>query len=185
MINEPIVFRFRTLSAKNTLYLDRDGVLNEAIIRGSEISSPRNLEEIWISDDIDALAASSIVQNWNLVIISNQPDLARNIIDGILVKEINRRINDRIPLKAVYICPHESKDNCVCRKPNIGLIEQFHMDYPDVNGNELMVGDQLSDLECASKAGIEFVLRKRCYNKSVNETGSFIDNLWELEKLLK
>ena len=92
MLNKPIVFRFNNPVSPNTLYLDRDGVLNEAVIRGSEISSPRNLKELKISSDIVALASPNIVKNWNLVIVTNQPDISRGLIDLTFVDEINSKI---------------------------------------------------------------------------------------------
>ena len=64
MQNEPIVFELKVPKAINTLYLDRDGVLNEAVIRGKEISSPRNIKELKIASDISALASANIVRNW-------------------------------------------------------------------------------------------------------------------------
>ena len=81
MIKTPFVFRLKEPQASNTLYLDRDGVLNEAVIRGAEISSPRNLHELNICNDIDSLARPNIVENWNLVIITNQPDISRKLIN--------------------------------------------------------------------------------------------------------
>ena len=164
MINGPIVFRFKNPEAPNTLYLDRDGVLNEAVIRGSEISSPRNLKELKISSDIFALASPNIVRNWNLVIITNQPDISRGLINLTFVDEINNKIVSILPINVVFACPHQRKDACSCRKPKIGMIEQFRLDYPDIKGKELFVGDRKSDFECTQKAQIPFILRKRDYN---------------------
>lgn len=185
MINGPLIFQFNYPKAPNTLFIDRDGVLNEAVLRGLEISSPRSLKEFVISNDIDALIDPDILKSWNFVVVSNQPDLSRELIDLDFLEAINDRINSRIPLNTVYICPHEQLANCYCRKPKIGMVERFHIDYPEIKGRELMIGDRVSDLECASRAEIAFVLRKRHYNKSINEAaGSIIDNLWGLTKLL-
>jgi len=164
MINKLISFRFKNPEAPNTLYLDRDGVLNDVVIRGTEVSSPRSLKEFKISSDIDALASPNISKNWNLVIVTNQPDISRGLIDLNFVNEINSKIIAILPINVVFVCPHQREDACSCRKPKIGMIEQFRLDYPDIKGNELFVGDRKSDFECTQKAQIPFILRKRDYN---------------------
>ena len=178
MINKPIVFRFKNPEAPNTLYLDRDGVLNEAVIRGTAISSPRNMKELKISSDIVALTSPNIIKNWNLVIVTNQPDISRGLIDLNFVDEINSKIIAILPINVVFVCPHQREDACSCRKPKIGMIEQFRLDYPDIKGNELFVGDRKSDLECTQRAQITFVLRKRVYNTGLYDlSDSTIDDL--------
>ena len=169
MKNEPIVFRFKNPEAPNTLYLDRDGILNEAVIRGTAISSPRNMKELKISNDIIALTSPNIVKNWNLVIVTNQPDISRGLIDLNFVDEINSKIIAILPINVVYVCPHQREDACSCRKPKIGMIEQFRLDYPDIKGNELFIGDRESDFDCAQRAKIPFIQRKRAYNADLCE----------------
>ena len=58
------------------------------------------------------------------------------------------------------------------------MIEQFRLDYPEINDNELFVGDRKSDLECAQRAQITFILRKRDYNTDLYDLSySTIDDL--------
>ena len=184
MINEPIVFQFKSPEASNTLYLDRDGVLNEAVIRGTEISSPRIMKELKISSDIIALTSPNIVENWNLVIVTNQPDISRGLIDLNFIDEINSKIVAILPINVVYVCPHQREDACSCRKPKIGMIEQFRLDYPDIKGNELFIGDSQSDKECAIRANVSFVLRKALHNRNIyNPNHLSINSLWDLPKV--
>ena len=136
------------------------------------------MKEFKISSDIVALRSFNIVNNWNLVIVTNQPDISRGLIDLNFVDEINSKIVAILPINVVYVCPHQREDACPCRKPKIGMIEQFRLDYPDIKGNELFVGDRKSDLECAQRAQITFVLRKRDYNTDLYDlSDSTIDDL--------
>ena len=184
MINKPIIFRFKNPEASNTLYLDRDGVLNETVIRGAEVSSPRNLKELNICSDINSLASKKIIDNWNLVIITNQPDISRGLIDLNFISEINIRIASFLPINMVYVCPHQLKEDCLCRKPKIGMIKQFRLDYPKTNGMELFVGDRKSDFECAQSAGIPFIQRKRSYNLDLCESSNLIiDDLTYMKEI--
>lgn len=186
VVHEPIVFSFRPLSAANTLFLDRDGVLNYAVRRKTEVSSPRSLKEFRIVNDIDALAAKDIIERWNLVVISNQPDISRGKINLEFLEEIHKKINSRIPLNEVYICPHQHIDGCNCRKPNTGMIQQFHSNHPTFEGKECMVGDRSIDLNCAFTAKIPFIFRKRPYNANLGKLATYvIEDLWNLKTILR
>jgi histidinol phosphatase-like enzyme len=99
---EPVFFFYRELSAENTLYLDRDGVLNKVVLRDSEISSPRIEDEIQIADDVVYLANNRIVSDWNLVVITNQPDVSRKYIDSRFLEGINNLILKHVPINAVF-----------------------------------------------------------------------------------
>lgn len=147
-----------------TLFLDRDGVLNRAVLRCSKASSPRTQKELVFSEDLFALTEPSIIGDWNLVILSNQPDLARGMIDQEPVKYINRSILEQIPLNASYICPHTASDNCCCRKPKTSLVDRFKKNYPQEIEKLVLVGDRDTDRKCAEQADVEFILRKREYN---------------------
>ena len=183
--NKPIIFHFNDPIAENTLYLDRDGVINKAVIRAKEISSPRNMKELKISNDLISLNSHNILKNWNLVIITNQPDLSRGLIDLNFVKKINKKINSILPINIVYVCPHIKEDRCLCRKPEIGMIHKFRTDNPKMIRSELFIGDRKSDLQCAINANIPFILRERTYNKNFYRSSySIIHDLFSVEKYL-
>ena len=182
---QPLIIIHAPLTKSQTLFLDRDGVLNQVVMRGSEISSPRSRDEFKLAEDITGLTDPSIVNNWNLVIVSNQPDLSRGRIDIELVKFINQSILDHIPLKASFICPHSAFDKCRCRKPEPGLINRFKKDYPQALEKMVFVGDRDTDRECAQQAGVKFILRKRGYNLQIGGYISLaVESLLDLPSLL-
>lgn len=175
---------WRAPRAANTLFLDRDGVLNHAVIRGATVSSPRRWEEFRLAEDIEALAASAIRERWNLVVITNQPDLSRGTMNEHLLQRFHDALAERIPLTAVYVCPHTASEGCLCRKPKTGLIGRFRREHPGLGGKELFVGDRGTDLQCAEEAGVPFVLRLRHYNRELRRVAQCIDTLWDLEHML-
>ena len=186
MFKDLIVFPLRPMLAKNTLFLDRDGVLNHVVMRGEEISSPRCLEEFRIAEDIDALASTEVQENWNLVVISNQPDLSRRKIDMGLLNCFQQKLSARIPINAIYICPHDSSHGCDCRKPKCGLIKRFRDQYPMKKGQEFLIGDRHSDQQCAMNADIPFILRRRDYNQDLTGTSQYVINsLNEIDLFLR
>lgn len=185
VFKEPISFLFKPITAQNTIFLDRDGVLNHVVFREDEISSPRSLEEFQLSEDIDALKEPWIQENWNLVVITNQPDLSRGLVTMDLLERFHALIAERIPVNAVYICPHLSADQCDCRKPACGLVWRFRRDQ-HLKGRELFIGDRKSDQECAKAAKILFTLRCRPYNQELIKNSRFtINNLGEIQTLIE
>lgn len=56
------------------------------------------------------------------------------------------------------ICPHDDKDNCNCRKPKSGLLFQICEKGGFLPAECLLVGDRLTDVQCAKNAGASAVL---------------------------
>ena len=69
MDNRPLTFYYKEPKLRNTLYLDRDGVLNEVVMRGKNLSSPRVIDELKIVNDITGLGNEKITKYWNLIIL--------------------------------------------------------------------------------------------------------------------
>ena len=155
-------------------------------MRGTEISSPRSRAELVLSEDLLGLAEPSIVDNWNLVVVSNQPDISRGRINHELVEYISQAILSHIPLNASYICSHVASDACGCRKPKTGLIDRFKEDFPQAVEKMVLVGDRDTDRECAERAGMAFVLRRREYNNPcITYVDYFVDSLLNISRLLQ
>ena len=183
---EPVLFFYRKLSAENTLYLDRDGVLNKVVLRDGEISSPRIEDEIQIAEDVVHLANNRIVSDWNLVVITNQPDVSRKYIDDQFLEGINNLILKYVPINAVFYCPHLKESMCECRKPKTGIIDRFRQDYPSAVKKECMIGDQQTDFECAQLACISFITREREYNAEFVRKSEFnVSSLKQVAAMLE
>jgi D-glycero-D-manno-heptose 1,7-bisphosphate phosphatase len=183
---EPLIYKYTPLTSTKTLLLDRDGVLNRVVMRGTEVSSPRSRDELVLFEDLSALAEPSIVDDWNLIIVSNQPDLSRGKIDLDLVEDINQSILGQIPLNASYICSHVASDECGCRKPKTGLIDRIKEDFPLAAGKMVLVGDRDTDRECAERADIDFILRRREYNAPcMAYVDHSVESLSDLSPLLR
>ena len=159
--------------------------MNRAVIRNLEVSSPRSQDELVLSKDLSYLANPSITDNWNLVIVSNQPDISRGRINLKLVEYIGQAILNHVPLNASYICPHIASENCACRKPKTGLIDRFKEDFSGAIEKMVLVGDRDTDRKCAEQIGMDFILRKRKYNiSSLAHVKYSIENLNDLSSLL-
>ena len=57
-----------------------------------------------------------------LVVVTNQPEIARGTLAGSAVDEIHERLAELLPLDDIVTCPHDDADGCECRKPRPGML---------------------------------------------------------------
>jgi len=140
------------------VFLDRDGVLNEAVVRDGIPHPPESIDEVVIPSDA-ALALNALRKGgFRLIVVTNQPDIARGKIRRDVVIAINRYICDVLPIDAVEMCDHDDADNCNCRKPKPGmLIRAAKRDGLDLSAS-YMVGDRWRDIEAGRNAACRTIL---------------------------
>ena len=88
-----------TASAK-AVFLDRDGVLNEALVRDGKPFSPMTIAEVVVPPDVPG-ALSRLRQNgFRLIMVTNQPNIARGSQSRETVHAINRYLRETLQLQA-------------------------------------------------------------------------------------
>lgn len=140
-----------------TLFLDRDGVINQKPPEGDYVKS---LDEFHILPGV--LQAMDILDSLfkHIIVVTNQRGIARGLVTSQTVDLIHGFMQQAIPvIDAVYVCPHE-KDTCLCRKPLPGLAYAAQKQFPDINFSEsITVGDSLSDMKFARAInGLAYIL---------------------------
>lgn len=139
---------------KRAVFLDRDGVLNRAIVRNGKPYPPDSVDQLEIvpeaAESLGQLKQSGFV----LIVVTNQPDVARGTQTRAAVEAIHARIQARIPsIDAFYVCYHDDKDGCHCRKPKPGLMTDAADDWLIDLGSSYLIGDRYRDVEAAHAAG--------------------------------
>ena len=153
---KPLILHVKQPIHEHTIYLDKDGVLNTAFYRANKLSSPRRMKEVQIKKDLkDILEFSK--KKFNLVIISNQPDITRGLIGEEFLRKNIDEISKYLPIDQALFCQHTKNLECSCRKPKTGLIKEYRRLFPNNHKRELFVGDQISDKKCAFKLNIPFI----------------------------
>jgi D-glycero-D-manno-heptose 1,7-bisphosphate phosphatase len=162
----PILFDIKnSLSSSNKyLYLDRDGVLIEPVMRGNIVSSARCFEDIKVCNDAVSFCEKLKSRGFTLVVISNQPDLGRGLINMDFIKTTNQIISNAIDIDYFVYCPHLDFEQCSCRKPKLGMINYFRANYCPNPIKEIMVGDRIVDFDFACSAKIQFILKQQPYS---------------------
>jgi D-glycero-D-manno-heptose 1,7-bisphosphate phosphatase len=93
-----------------------------------------------------------------LVVVTNQPEVARGRLTRRSVEEINAFLRSRIPLDDVRVCYHDDPDDCDCRKPKPGLLLAAARDLDIALNRSFIVGDRWRDIEAGRRAGCRTVL---------------------------
>jgi D-glycero-D-manno-heptose 1,7-bisphosphate phosphatase len=140
------------------VFLDRDGVLNQAIIRNGIPHPPQTFDEVVIPRDAAPALNTLRQRGFRLIMATNQPDIARGKISRAIVDNINLHICSVLPIDAVEMCEHDDADHCDCRKPRPGmLIRAAKRDGVDLSAS-FMVGDRWRDIEAGRSACCRTIL---------------------------
>lgn len=140
------------------IFLDRDGVLNRAFIQGGVPHPPASAAEVEILPGVAEALERLAQMNLPRIVVTNQPDVARGTQTKDNVEAINQFLRGRLALTAIYTCFHDTPDDCACRKPRPGLIQQAAAAYNINLAGSFMVGDRWSDIAAGAAAGCQTLL---------------------------
>jgi D-glycero-D-manno-heptose 1,7-bisphosphate phosphatase len=95
---------------------------------------------------------------FRLIVVTNQPDIARGKTSRETVDQINAHLLNKLPVDDIEICPHDDRDVCDCRKPLPGMLLRAARRHGIDLGGSFMVGDRWRDIEAGRRAGCRTVL---------------------------
>lgn len=138
------------------VFLDRDGVINRAIIKEGKPYPPSNLYEVEILPGVKEAIQFLKQAGFFLIVVSNQPDVARGITSKEAVEEINHFLAHSLPIDKFIMC-YEDSDLSECRKPRPGMLlagaKEFNIDLE----TSFMVGDRWRDVDAGIAAGCKTI----------------------------
>jgi D-glycero-D-manno-heptose 1,7-bisphosphate phosphatase len=172
---------------ERAVIFDRDGVINDVVMRGETISSPRSLAEFQVRDDFVQLYEQIDPQYFSIFVVSNQPDVARGLLPKSELDLMSAAILERFAFSRISYCEHDDSAACECRKPKPGMILSILEDFGCKPENSLIVGDGWKDVLAGKAAGVRTVYLCREYNeKDMNcQPDSKIDRLVQLLPIMK
>lgn len=139
------------------VFLDRDGVINRAEVSDGKPYPPANLQTLTILPGVADALQSLRKAGWLLIVVTNQPDVARGTTTIESVEAINRYLQRFLAIDDFSTCYHDDCDECRCRKPLPGAL----FDAAGVHGIDLassyMVGDRWRDIEAGVRAGCKTI----------------------------
>ena len=156
-------------SGRRILFLDRDGTLNEETA-DEQIDS---LEKVRLMPGVMPALLELKAAGFAFVMVTNQDGIGTPSFPQENFDRAHRFILDLfssqgIEFEAVCICPHFKREDCACRKPKIGMVQEFLAAQPIDKKRSYMIGDRDTDMEFAVNLGIQG-LRIRLHGEP-NET---------------
>jgi D-glycero-D-manno-heptose 1,7-bisphosphate phosphatase len=147
------------------VFLDRDGVINQAVVRDGNPYPPARLEDVQFLSGAKDFFKKLTDHGYILIGITNQPDVARGTQSREVVEQINDLIVSSLPVKEIFMCYHDDGDDCTCRKPKPGLILQAAEKYQLDLSRSWMIGDRWKDIAAGAAAGLQTIFVDYEYNE--------------------
>jgi D-glycero-D-manno-heptose 1,7-bisphosphate phosphatase len=153
------------LKQRRAVFLDRDGVLNRAVVRDGRPHPPASVDELeLLPGAVDALACLRRC-GFLLLVVSNQPDVARGTQTRDRVERINHTLRACLPLDDFFVCYHDDAAGCGCRKPRPGLLRDAAARHGVDLTKSFAIGDRWRDVDAAAQAGVRCVFIDHGYRE--------------------
>lgn len=144
------------------VFLDSDGVLNNAIIKEGKPLAPVSISELVIPDEVLPALNRLKAAGYLLICVTNKPDIERGLTTQANVDAIYNKMRAVLPLDDILICYHEGSD---CYKPNPGLLFTAKAKY-DINlAESFLIGDRWRDIGAGQNAGCKTIWIDRHYEE--------------------
>lgn len=171
------------------VFLDRDGVLNRAVVRDGRPCAPASLEEMDVLPGVAEALGALRRAGFRLIVVTNQPDVGQGVQRREVVEAMHDRLRRTLPLDDIEVCYHVDEDGCVCRKPKPGMLLEAARKWGVNLQQSVMVGDRWRDVEAGRAAGCRTILIEAPYAerkaegadavvRSLEEANAFILSTW-------
>lgn len=165
-------------------FLDRDGIINKAIIKEGKPFSPRKFKEFKLKKGIKNLLREFKEMGFLNIVVSNQPDITRGLMKMEELEKMVNFIRKKLLIDDIIICFHDDIDNCQCRKPKPGMLKKAAKKWKINLKKSFMLGDGWKDIEAGERAGCRTILLKTSYNLKVDSDFK-ISSLAEILDIIK
>lgn len=164
------------------VFLDRDGVIIGLKKDDDAYGFILNESDVFLLPNTFEALKKFKEKGYLLIVITNQPSVARGIISEEKINEINNFINGQLNniIDAFYFCPHHPEMHpdvpehakkyrikCECRKPLPGMILQAAKKFDIDLSKSWMLGDMISDVATGKNAGCKTILIKSAANERI------------------
>jgi D-glycero-D-manno-heptose 1,7-bisphosphate phosphatase len=143
---------------KAAVFFDRDGVLNELVVRDGIRVSPRTVQDFRLVADAVAVVERLRGQGLLVFVVTNQPDIARGRMSMGDLDAMTTIRRATVAVDDIAVCTHDDADGCGCRKPLPGLLMSLARTWDVDLGRSFMVGDSWKDVQAGRVAGCFTIL---------------------------
>lgn len=170
---------------RRAVFLDRDGVINQVVVRNGTPYPPANISDLVILPGVSKALQKLHEENYLLIVVTNQPDVARGVTQKSDVEKINHYLFSQLPLDDIKTCYHDNADGCQCRKPLPGALIDAAREYQIDLSKSFMVGDRWRDIEAGQSAGCKtFFINYRYAEKQPESPDFIVSSLLEAQQII-
>jgi D-glycero-D-manno-heptose 1,7-bisphosphate phosphatase len=145
-------------------FLDRDGILNRVVLRGSVVSSPRSLAEFQLLPEARPLAQGLAARGFSLWVVTNQPDVSRGLLARSELDHMHALLMQQLPLQGIRVCT-AGDDRDPRRKPNPGMLLELAQEHSLDLTAAYFLGDSWKDVLAGQRAGVQTIWLQTEYNR--------------------
>ncbi|MEJ6506223.1 MAG: HAD-IIIA family hydrolase [Crocinitomicaceae bacterium] len=148
------------LDASWSLFLDRDGVINERVFGGYIL----NKADFVFKEGVLETASKLFVHFKRVCVVTNQQCIGKGMVTHSEIQELHAFMGRKLDangahIDEVFIAPELNNERSMQRKPRpkMGLLAKAL--YPEIDfSKSIMVGDTDSDIEFGKNLGMKTVL---------------------------
>jgi D-glycero-D-manno-heptose 1,7-bisphosphate phosphatase len=145
------------------VFLDRDGVLNRAVVRSGKPYPPATLDEFELLPGVVEATRTLADAGFLLIVATNQPDVGRGAQRRDLVEAMHSKLQAKLPLHGIKVCYDVDGPENFCHKPKPGMLLDAAREWSIDLAHSYMVGDRWRDVGCGKAAGCFTIFIDRGY----------------------
>lgn len=138
---------------RKAVFLDRDGVINRAIVRMGKPFPPNSLSEfVYLPDVLDSIKRLKKA-GYLIFVVTNQPDVGKGSQKRSVVESMHKKLTNDLNVDDIRVCYHIDEEGCSCRKPKPGMIFDIATKWQIDLSVSFMIGDRWRDVKAGKAAG--------------------------------
>jgi D-glycero-D-manno-heptose 1,7-bisphosphate phosphatase len=153
------------------VFLDRDGVLNQALLQDGKPFPPARVEEFKILPGVEEACRRLKASGFLLIVATNQPDVGRGTLKREVIEAIHTHMCRLLPIDRVEISfaagTEQPPDEY--RKPRPGMLRRAAGELSIDLAKSFMVGDRWRDIDCGHAAGCTTILIDYGYTEALRQ----------------
>ena len=154
------------------IFFDRDGIINEVVMRDSAACSPREASAFRFKPGIREAFQAARDAGFIRIIVTNQPDVERGQIPRYEYEAMQTLVRETLQPDGFEAC--EASSNADRRKkPNPGMLLDAAAQLGVDLKNSWIVGDTWKDVQAGRSAGVRSILLATDYNTEAQPTADF------------
>lgn len=167
------------------VFLDRDGVINRAIVKHGKPYPPATLDEFELLPGAEHTMRALRTAGYLVIVVTNQPDVAARVQRREVVEAMHDRLLAAGMCDEIKVCYHTDADGCDCRKPKPGMLFAAARERNIDLARSFMVGDRWRDIGAGNAAGCHtFFIDYNYQEKRPDEPYTAVGSLRDAGRLI-